>query len=65
MIYTSHNMREVELMCDRVIFLAGGRIVAQGTPEEVVERARSASLEDLFIAIARDGEVRSRMAEPD
>jgi ABC-2 type transport system ATP-binding protein len=59
MIYTSHNMREVELMCDRVIFLAGGRIVAQGTPEEVVERARSASLEDLFIAIARDGEVRS------
>jgi ABC-2 type transport system ATP-binding protein len=53
MIYTSHNMREVELMCDRVMFLAGGRIVASGTPSEVVERARSASLEDLFIAIAR------------
>jgi len=57
MIYTSHNMREVELMCDRVMFLAGGRIAAAGTPAEVVERARSTSLEDLFIAIARaDGE---------
>ena len=57
MLYTSHNMREVEQMCDRVVFLAHGRIVAEGTPAEVVERARTASLEDLFIAIARDGEL--------
>src|SRR5512143_320561 len=57
MIYTSHNMREVELMCNRVLFLARGRAVAEGTPREVMARARSSSLEDVFIAIARDGEL--------
>ncbi|MGA7615046.1 MAG: ABC transporter ATP-binding protein [Thermoanaerobaculia bacterium] len=52
-LYTSHNMREIELMCDRVIFLSHGRIVAEGSPREVVERSRSGDLEDLFISIAR------------
>ena len=65
MIYTSHNMREVELMCDRVMFIAGGRIVTEGTPADVVERARSASLEDLFISIARGGELREHPAVPE
>jgi ABC-2 type transport system ATP-binding protein len=54
MIYTSHNMREIELMCDRVIFLSRGRLVTQGTPRALLERARTGSLEELFIAIARD-----------
>ena len=59
MIYTSHNMREVEVMCDRVMFIAGGRIVTEGTPAEVVARTQAGSLEDLFIAIARgNGEPR-------
>lgn len=55
MIYTSHNMREVELMCNRLIFLAKGKIVMTGTPDKVLAQANSASLEDLFIAIARNG----------
>lgn len=55
MIYTSHNMHEVEQMCDRVIFLAKGRIVMQGPPAEVIKRSNSSSLEDLFISIARNG----------
>ena len=55
MIYTSHNMREVELMCDRVIFLSRGNIVAQGSPQEVLHRAQRQSLEEVFITIARDG----------
>jgi ABC-2 type transport system ATP-binding protein len=54
-IYTSHNMREVEVLCDRILFLARGRAVAEGSPREVIERARQASLEDVFIRIARDG----------
>jgi ABC-2 type transport system ATP-binding protein len=54
MIYTSHNMAEVELMCDRVVFISGGRIVVEGTPAEIVKRASSRSLEDLFISIARE-----------
>jgi ABC-2 type transport system ATP-binding protein len=55
MIYTSHNMREIEHMCDRIAFLAHGEIVAQGTPQEVIDRARTASLEEVFIRIARNG----------
>lgn len=57
MIYTSHNMREIEILCDRVIFLSRGAKVAEGSPREVLARSRTASLEDLFISIARDGEL--------
>ncbi len=55
MIYTSHNMQEIEQMCDRVIFLTKGRIVMQGAPVEIIRQSKSKSLEDLFIAIARNG----------
>jgi ABC-2 type transport system ATP-binding protein len=55
MIYSSHNMQEVEQMCDRVIFLAKGRIVMQGAPAEIIKQSKSSSLEDLFISIARNG----------
>src|SRR5512132_193031 len=61
-VYTSHNMREVEVLCDRVLFIARGRSVAEGPPREVIERANGASLEDIFIAIARDGELRDTAA---
>jgi ABC-2 type transport system ATP-binding protein len=57
MVYTSHNMREVEQMCDRVVFLAKGEKIMEGTPEELRRSSRSASLEDLFLTIARDGRV--------
>jgi ABC-2 type transport system ATP-binding protein len=56
-IYTSHNMREIEHMCDEVLFLARGQAVTQGSPSEVIARTRTASLEEVFISIARDGRV--------
>jgi ABC-2 type transport system ATP-binding protein len=56
-VYTSHNMREVEVLCDRVLFLARGHSVAEGSPRDVIAHAKSASLEDVFIAIARDGDL--------
>ncbi|MBB15488.1 ABC transporter ATP-binding protein [Candidatus Poribacteria bacterium] len=58
MLYTSHNMREVELMCDRVIFLSRGNIVAEGTPQEIVDNCQSESLEEVFISLARNGELK-------
>jgi ABC-2 type transport system ATP-binding protein len=58
-LYTSHNMHEVEILCDRVLFLSHGRAVREGTPREVVEASRAGSLEQLFISIARDGDVRA------
>jgi ABC-2 type transport system ATP-binding protein len=65
MLYTSHNMREVEILCDRVLFLSRGRAVRQGTPAEVLADSRAESLEQLFIAIARDGDVRDVRARED
>jgi len=64
-VYTSHNMREVEILCDRVLFISRGKAVAQGSPREVMERANGASLEEVFIAIARDGELRDTAAQAD
>ena len=56
-IYTSHNMRDVEEICDRVLFMRKGRIIAEGTPAEVMARYRSKTLEDVFINVARGGDV--------
>lgn len=55
-LYTSHNMRDIEEVCDRLIFLHGGRVLAEGTPGEVHARFNRTSLEDLFIGVAR-GEI--------
>jgi ABC-2 type transport system ATP-binding protein len=56
-LYTSHNMRDIEEVCDRVIFLHKGKVVQEGTPEEIKARSATGSLEDVFIKIARDGEI--------
>ncbi len=56
-LYTSHNMKDIEEVCDRVIFLHKGKVVAEGTPAEIVARSEQASLEDLFIKIARSGDI--------
>ena len=60
-LYTSHNMIEVEAMCDRVVFLHQGRVVAEGTPLEVSRRILGsatldeAAMEEVFLTIARGG----------
>ncbi len=53
MLYTSHNMREMAEMSDRIIFLQRGKIVAEGTAEQVVARYGQADLEEVFIKLAR------------
>lgn len=57
MIYTSHNMRDVEEVCDRVLFLHRGKILTEGTPQAIVNRFQQRSLEDVFIRVARSGDV--------
>ncbi len=59
-LYTSHNMREVETLCRRIVFLHRGRIVAEGSPQDVMQRFGHASLEEVFIDIARTGDVKER-----
>jgi ABC-2 type transport system ATP-binding protein len=58
MLYTSHNMRDVEEVCDRVLFMRHGRFIAEGTPLEIVHQFNEACLENVFIKVARDGEIK-------
>jgi ABC-2 type transport system ATP-binding protein len=57
LLYTSHNMREVEELCDRVLFVHRGRILAEGTPRELSERFEGAGMEDVFLRLARGGDL--------
>jgi ABC-2 type transport system ATP-binding protein len=52
LLVTSHNMVEVERLCERVVFVSAGRIVADGTPNEVVERFGRGDLEGVFLHLA-------------
>lgn len=54
MLYTSHNMREMEEMSDRIIFLQRGRIVAEGTAAEITARFGDRDLEEVFLRLARE-----------
>ena len=60
MLYTSHNMRDVEEVCDRVVFLHKGKVLFEGTPKEIVQHFREESLEDVFIRVARSGDIESK-----
>jgi ABC-2 type transport system ATP-binding protein len=53
----SHNMGEVERLCDRVIMLKAGRIVDDDTPDGLLARYRRDDLEEVFLDVAR-GRVR-------
>jgi ABC-2 type transport system ATP-binding protein len=53
-LWTSHNMYEVEEVCDRVLFLSHGKILLEGNPRELPGHYGKDSLEELFIAVARE-----------
>jgi ABC-2 type transport system ATP-binding protein len=61
-LYTSHNMRDVEEVCDRIIFMHQGKILFTGTAAETLEHFQEESLESLFIRVARGGEIESATA---
>ncbi len=52
-INTSHNMADVHAMCNRILFMRKGQVVAQGDATEVMKQFDSQSLEEVFITIAR------------
>jgi sodium transport system ATP-binding protein len=51
LLFSSHVMQEVAALCDRIVVLARGRVVASGTAAELVERAGTAGLEDAFVKL--------------
>jgi len=56
-LYTSHNMRDVEEVCDRVVFLHKGRVLFAGTTPEMLHHFEEESLESVFIRVARGGDL--------
>jgi ABC-2 type transport system ATP-binding protein len=53
-LWTSHNMYEVQDVCDRVLFLSRGKILIEGNPKTLPAEHNKKSLEELFIAVARE-----------
>ena len=51
LLFSSHVMQEVAALCDRIVVLARGRVVASGRAAELVERAGTAGLEDAFVKL--------------
>jgi len=53
-LWTSHNMYEVQEVCHRVLFLSHGKILLEGDPKTLPQEHGKESLEELFITIARE-----------
>jgi ABC-2 type transport system ATP-binding protein len=60
-LWTSHNMYEVQEVCHRVLFLSRGRILLEGDPKSLPREHGMDSLEELFIAVAREPLALERM----
>lgn len=54
LLISSHNMPEVERLCDRVIVLKEGHAVAEGTPDALLHHYGRKTLEEVFLTIARN-----------
>jgi ABC-2 type transport system ATP-binding protein len=53
-LWTSHNMYEVQAVCHRVLFLAHGKVVLEGDPKTLPQQHGAASLDDLFVQVAHE-----------
>ena len=62
-LYTSHNMLDIEEVCDRVLFMHRGRVVADGTTQEIIAKFDQKNMEDVFIRIVRDGNIEDAQAK--
>jgi sodium transport system ATP-binding protein len=56
LLFSTHVMQEVAALCDTIVILGKGRVIAQGTAAELVEASRAVSLEDAFVALLGSGE---------
>ena len=50
-VFSSHIMQEVSALCDRIVVIAHGRVVAEGSPDDLRAQAGCESLEDAFVAL--------------
>jgi sodium transport system ATP-binding protein len=57
-LFSSHVMQEVSALCDEIVILARGRVVAQGSAAELLQASGCADLEDAFVSLS-GGEARA------
>jgi sodium transport system ATP-binding protein len=55
-VLSGHILEEIRILCDYVVIVSAGRVVAQGTPEELCNQTGSALLEDAFIKLTANQE---------
>ena len=53
LLFASHNMREVERICDQVVLMRSGKVVSEGTPKEIINYHSKSNLEEVFLKVTR------------
>lgn len=51
-LFSSHVMQEVAALCDDIVIISGGRVVVNGTPEQILEHTGTQDLEEAFVRAA-------------
>ena len=54
-LFSSHVMQEVSALCDEIVIVAKGNVVAQGTADELLAASGRANLEDAFVHLSGEG----------
>ncbi|MFI4907148.1 MAG: ATP-binding cassette domain-containing protein [Steroidobacterales bacterium] len=55
-VFSSHIMQEVAQLCDRIVVIAGGRVIADESPEALRQQTGESNLEEAFVKIIGSGE---------
>ena len=55
-LFASHDMREVELLCDDVLLMKKGKLIEQGSPCALLEKYDRENLEQVFLQLSSEGE---------
>jgi sodium transport system ATP-binding protein len=55
-LFSTHVMQEVAALCDRVVIIGRGRVLADGTPRDIRAASGADSLEEAFLRVLGDGE---------
>ncbi|WP_024620086.1 ABC transporter ATP-binding protein [Metaclostridioides mangenotii] len=53
-LYSTHYMEEAETLCDKIIMIHQGRVIAQGTSEELKQKTDKSNLRDVFIELVKE-----------
>lgn len=53
-IYSTHYMEEAENICDKIVMINKGKVIAQGTPTEICKNTKTTNLRDSFFALIGD-----------